>query len=74
MKRGERISFLTVTEMISASRETEKLKEKLLSGESLSPEEVEQMRSYIAGLRATIEFLIETADMLEQRLAENSAV
>ena len=74
MRRGERISFLTVTEMISASRETEKLKEKLLSGESLSPEEVEQMRSYIAGLRATIEFLIETADMLEQRLAENSAV
>ena len=74
MRRGERISFLTVTEMISASRETEKLKEKLLSGESLSPEEVEQMRSYIAGLRATIEFLIETADMLEQRLEENSAV
>ena len=65
---------MTVTDMISASRETEKLKEKLLSGETLSPEEVEQMRSYIAGLRATIEFLIDTADMLEQRLEENSTV
>ena len=44
------------------------MKTKLLNGGKLSEEEVAQMKSYIAGLRATVEFLTKSADELEQLL------
>ena len=57
------------TEPVSASEETENIKNKILNGEDVTEEEVEKLLEYIAGLRATIEFLTNTADQLEQSLA-----
>ena len=56
------------TEPVSASEETENIKNKILNGEDVTEEEVEKLLEYIAGLRATIEFLTNTADQLEQSL------
>ena len=42
----------------------------MLSGGKLTREEVEELRTYIAGLRATVEFLTKTADDLEKQLAK----
>ena len=56
------------TEPLSASEETENIKNKILNGEDVTEEEVEKLLEYIAGLRATIEFLTNTADQLEQSL------
>ena len=44
------------------------LKAKLESGESLTKEEVTQMREYIDSLRGTAEFLLQTAAELEAKL------
>ena len=52
----------------SSSEETEELKNKLLNGGKLTEEEVAQMKNYIAGLRATVEFLTNSANQLEQQL------
>ena len=42
----------------------------MLSGGKLSREEVEEMKTYIAGLRATVEFLTKSADELEEQLSK----
>ena len=47
------------------------LKSKLESGEPLSDEEVEELRQYIAGLRATAEFLLQSAAELEELLEQS---
>ena len=47
------------------------LKAKLESGESLTKEEVTQMREYIDSLRGTAEFLLQTAAELEAKLLQN---
>ena len=54
----------------TSSAKTEELKSKLLSGGTLTEAEVAEMKTYIAGLRATVEFLTNSADQLEQQLSK----
>ena len=52
----------------SAEDAIDNLKAKLESGESLTEDEVTQMREYIDSLRGTAEFLLQTAAELEAKL------
>ena len=52
----------------SAEDAIDNLKAKLESGESLTGDEVTQMREYIDSLRGTAEFLLQTAAELEAKL------
>ena len=46
---------------MAQSEKVNGLKSKLENGEPLSEEEIEELRTYIAGLRATAEFLLQSA-------------
>ena len=52
----------------SAEDAIDNLKAKLESGESLTEDEMTQMREYIDSLRGTAEFLLQTAAELEAKL------
>lgn len=66
----ERGSSSSSSSSTSTSEKTEELKSKLLAGGKLSEAEVAEMKTYIAGLRATVEFLTNSADQLEQQLSK----
>ena len=61
-----------VTASMAQSEKVNGLKSKLENGEPLSDEEIEELRKYIAGLRATAEFLLQSAAELEQLLDQQS--
>ena len=52
----------------SEAERLSKIEERLKNGEKLSEEEIQEMKAYISGLRASAEFLVQTAENLESLL------